>query len=204
MVYSLMKDGSTNIYHINSAARSGGFAMKISITAKNYKISDRLHENIKKKFEKLGKYFRDDISTNMVVSRFKDKTKLEATINGKQTIFRAEAISDNVYDALDIVIDRLQNQMAKFKGKLETRYKENRALKFEFIPELDDEEQDEGNMSVVRKKTFDLQPMDCEEAILQMEMLGHNFFVYHDMDTDTVNVVYKRKEDAYGLIETRR
>ena len=178
--------------------------MKVMIIAKNYKMSDRLHENIEKKFSKLGKFFQDDVTATVIVSRFKDKTKLEATINTKQTLFRAEETSDNVYEAMDLVIDRLSNQMSKFKGKLEARYKENKALKFEFIPDDDVEEDEEDNLTVVKRKVFELQPMNYEEAILQMEMLGHNFFVYYDMDTESTNVVYKRKGDAYGLIETTR
>ena len=178
--------------------------MKVQITARNYKVSDRLQDNIEKKFAKLGKYFQDDVTANVVVSKFKDKTKLEATINTKQTIFRAEEISDNVYEAIDVVIDRLSNQMTKFKGKLETRYKENKALKFEFIPAAGDEDEAEEEITVVKRKQFELQPMNYEEAILQMEMLGHDFYVYFDMDTESVNVVYKRKGDAYGLIETTR
>lgn len=175
--------------------------MKVMITAKNYKPSERLQDNIEKKFTKLEKFFDEDVTANVIVSKFKDKTKLEATINTKQNLFRAEEISDNVYEAMDLVIDRLSSQMKKFKGKLESRYKENKALKFEFIPD-DDEEED--NLTVVKRKQFELQPMNYEEAILQMEMLGHNFFVYFDMDTKSTNVVYKRKGDAYGLIETYR
>ncbi len=176
--------------------------MKINILAKNYKVSDRLEENITKKFDKLEKFFRDDVAANVVVSKFKDMTKLEATINAKQAVFRAEAVQDNVYDAMDVVLDKLSNQMSKLKGKLEERYKENKALKLEFIPEPDEEEVEE--TIVVKRKQFELQPMVAEEAILQMEMLGHDFFVYLDMDTDSVNVVYKRKGNDYGLIETVR
>lgn len=177
--------------------------MKVMITAKNYKPSERLQENIEKKFSKLEKYFQDDVTANVIVSKFKDKTKLEATINAKQTIFRAEEISDNVYEAMDVIIDRLSQQMKKFKGKLEARYKENKALKFEFIPDVEDDEEEEP-ITVVKRKQFELQPMNYEEAILQMEMLGHDFFIYFDMDTESTNVVYKRKGDAYGLIETYR
>jgi putative sigma-54 modulation protein len=177
--------------------------MKVMITAKNYKPSERLQENIEKKFSKLEKYFQDDVTANVIVSKFKDKTKLEATINAKQTIFRAEEISDNVYEAMDVIIDRLSQQMKKFKGKLEARYKENKALKFEFIPDVEDDEEEEP-IIVVKRKQFELQPMNYEEAILQMEMLGHDFFIYFDMDTESTNVVYKRKGDAYGLIETYR
>lgn len=177
--------------------------MKLVITAKDYKPSDRLKNTIEKKFEKLGKYFQEDVSATVNTSRFKEMTKVEATINTKQTIFRAEEVSDNVYEAIDLLVDKLANQISKFKGKLETKYKENKALKFEFIPEAD-EEDDEDEIVVVKRKQFELTPMNYEEAILQMEMLDHDFFVYLDMDTDSVNVVYKRKGDSYGLIETAR
>ncbi len=177
--------------------------MKINIMAKNYKVSERLEDNIEKKFEKLGKFFHDDVTANVVVSKFKDMTKLEATINAKQAVFRAESAQDNVYDAMDIVLDKLSSQMSRLKGKLEERYKENKALKLEFVPDFDDEEEVDEQI-VVKRKQFELQPMNAEEAILQMEMLGHDFFVYLDMDTDSVNVVYKRKGNAYGLIETVR
>lgn len=176
--------------------------MKINILAKNYKVSERLEENIEKKFDKLEKFFHEDVTANVVVSKFKDMTKLEATINAKQAVFRAEAIQDNVYDAMDVVMDKLSNQMSKLKGKLEERYKENKALKLEFVPEPEEDEVEEP--IVVKRKQYELQPMVAEEAILQMEMLGHDFFVYLDMDTDSVNVVYKRKGNAYGLIETIR
>ena len=179
--------------------------MRITITGKNFNTYKHLEDTIEKKFEKLGKYFQEDVATNVIVSRFKDMTKIEATINTKQTIFRAEEVSDNAYEAIDMIMDKLSNQMSKFKGKLETRYKENKALKFEFIPDADDDDDDEEeNLTVVKRKTFELTPMNYEEAILQMEMLGHDFFVYLDMDTDSVNVVYKRRGDAYGLIETNR
>ena len=174
--------------------------MKVQITAKNYKVSDRLEENINKKFTKLEKFFQDDVTANVVVSKFKDQTKFEATINAKPAVFRAEAADENVYDAIDVVMDKLANQMSKLKGKLEARYRDNKALKMEFVPEPDEDELEEA--LVVKRKQFELSPMVAEEAILQMEMLGHTFFIYLDMDTDSVNVVYKRKGDAYGLIET--
>lgn len=176
--------------------------MKVQIITKNYKASEKLQANIEKKFEKLGKYFNDDATATVTLSRFKDASKLEATIQAKKNIFRAEEISDNVYEAMDIAIAKLSNQMSKFKGKLEARYVKNEALKFEFIPEIEEDVEEE--TIIVKRKKFELEPMVAEEAILQMEMLGHNFFVYFDMDTESVNVVYKRKGNAYGLIETAR
>ena len=171
------------------------------ITAKNYKPSERLQDNIEKKFTKLEKFFDEDVTANVIVSKFKDKTKLEATINTKQNLFRAEEISDNVYEAMDLVIDRLSSQMKKFKGKLESRYKENKALKFEFIPD-DDEEED--NLTVVKRKQFELQPMNYEEAILQMNLLGHEFFMFSDAETGDTCVVYTRRDGDYGLIRPQK
>ncbi len=129
--------------------------------------------------------------------------KLEATINAKQAVFRSEIANDSVYEAVDMVADKLASQMSKLKGKLEARYKENKALKLEFIPEPE-EEVFETEMKIVRRKRLELEPMVAEEAILQMEMLGHDFFVFLDMDTDAISIVYKRKGNAYGILETEK
>lgn len=175
--------------------------MKVIITGKGYSPSKQLEETIEKKLGKLGKYFSDEIKANVVISRFKGKTKVEATINGSNTIFRAEDASENVYEAVDIIVDKLSNQMSKFKGKLQKKYHDNKALKLEFIPEFEDEDVSD-EPDIVRRKKFQLHPMNVDEAILQMEMLQHTFFIYMDMDTETVNVVYKRKDNNYGVLET--
>lgn len=176
--------------------------MKIQISSKNYPMSDKLSTYIEKKLGKLEKYFNEDATANVVVSKLRDTPKIEATINSKQAVFRAEMANDSIYDAVDLATEKLSNQMTKLKGKLEARYKENKALKLEFIPEPDEDVEDE--IAIVRRKQVELTPMVAEEAILQMEMLGHDFFVFLDMDTDSVSVVYKRKGNAYGLIETDR
>jgi putative sigma-54 modulation protein len=177
--------------------------MKINISAKNYPMSDKLSDYIERKLNKIGKYFDEDTTANVVVSKQRETPKFEATINAKQAEFRAEMANDSIYDAVDLVTDKLEYQMSKLKGKLESRYKENKALKLEFIPEPEDEDFEE-EMTIVRRKQVELTPMVAEEAILQMEMLGHDFFVFLDMDTDDVSVVYKRRGNAYGLIETKR
>ena len=177
--------------------------MKVQIVSKNYPMSDKLSDYIEKKLGKLDKYFNEDVTANVVVSKLRETPKFEATINAKQAVFRAEMANDSIYDAVDMATDKLANQMTKLKGKLEARYKENKALKLEFVPEPDDDEYEE-EMSIVRRKQVELTPMVAEEAVLQMEMLGHDFFVFLDMDTDAVSVVYKRKGNNYGLIETGR
>ena len=173
--------------------------MKLTFTTKNFRTYKHLEETIEKKFEKLDKYFSDDIDANLVISRERNMNKLEVTINAKGAVFRAEDTNEDIYTAVDIVVDKLAAQMSKFKGKMQRRWKDNRSVRFETIPTFE-EEQEVGK--IVRTKKFDLLPMTPEEAVLQMEMLQHDFFVYLDMETDSVNVVYRRKDENYGVLET--
>ncbi len=173
--------------------------MKVIITGKNFNASEHLEQTIEKKFEKLGKYFSDDIKSTVMLSQERGRDKIEATINAKGTIFRAEELAGDIYEGVDKVVDKLGNQMSKFKGKLRKRYNDNKTVRFDFLPEMEDEVEE---TRVVRTKRFELLPMTVDEAILQMEMLQHNFFVFFDMETDSVNVVYKRNDKDYGVLET--
>ena len=174
--------------------------MKIIVTGKNIVISDKIQDAIDKKFEKLGKYFADDIQANVVIHPEKSKVKMETTIVTKGTIFRAEDVAQDIFDCIDVVGDKLIKQMSKYKGKLLKRNKSKESVRFEMIPEVDDIE--EGK--VVKTKKYELTPMTTDEAIMQMEMLQHNFFVFLDGETDRVNVIYKRNDNDYGLLETDR
>lgn len=174
--------------------------MKIIVTGKNIVISDKIQDAIDKKFEKLGKYFADDIQANVVIHPEKSKVKMETTIATKGTIFRAEDVAQDIFDCIDVVGDKLIKQMSKYKGKLLKRNKSKESVRFEMIPEVDDIE--EGK--VVKTKKYELTPMTTDEAIMQMEMLQHNFFVFLDEETDSVNVIYKRNDNDYGLLETDR
>ncbi len=177
--------------------------MKIIVTGKNIAISEKIQDAIDKKFEKLGKYFADDIQAKVIIHPEKSKVKMEATIVTKGTIFRAEDVSQDVFDCIDIVAEKLLKQMTKYKGKLMKRNKSKESVRFEMLPEIEAAEAaDDGEL--VKTKKFELTPMTTEEAIMQMEMLQHNFFVFLDGETDNVNVVYKRNDDDYGLLETRR
>lgn len=173
--------------------------MKVNITGKNYNTYQHLEDTMEKKFDKLGKYFSDDITVNVVLSQERGKDKIEATINAKGAVFRAEEVVQDIYEGIDRVVDKLSSQMARFKGKLQKRYNDNKALKFEVLPDFEEEVEE---VKVVRTKKFELTPMTVEEAILEMEMLQHNFFVFLDMETDSVNVVYIRKDGNYGVLET--
>ena len=173
--------------------------MKTVITGKNYTPSDKLKETIEKKFAKLDKYFSDEVTGNVMTIKEKGGYKVEATINAKGTIFRAETKSSDPYDCVDRSIEKLSTQMSKFKTKLQKKYKGQKAFAFEELPEMEEEVEE---VKIVRSKKFQLEPMGVEEAIMQMEMLNHDFFVYLNMETDSVNVVYKRKDGNYGVLET--
>ena len=172
--------------------------MKIIVTGKNINVSDKIQTAIEKKFEKLGKYFADDIKANVVIHPEKAKVKMEATIATKGAIFRAEDVSQDIFDCIDIVADTLSSQMSKYKGKMLRKNKSNESVRFEMIPET--AEPEEGK--VVKTKRFELTPMTVDEAILQMELLQHNFFVFLNVETDSVSVVYKRQDKDYGVLNT--
>ena len=173
--------------------------MKVIITCKNFSADDRLKETIEKKFEKLNKYFSNDIVANVMISMERGKQKIEATINARGMIFRAEENAADVYETVDRILEKLASQMSRFKTKLQKKHKDNKELLFAGIPENDDEPEE---IKVVKTKKFDLIPMTTEEAIIQMELIQHSFFVFLNMETDSINVVYKRKNNDYGLLET--
>ncbi len=174
-------------------------SMKIIITTKNFNASDALKETVEKKLSKLGKYFSDEIKANVKLSSEGSRDKIEATIENKGTIFRAEESGNDIYDSIDRIVDKLSNQMSRFKTKLQRKHKDNKDFFLADLPETDEPEKE---IDIVRTKKFQLEPMDAEEAIMQMELLGHNFFVFLNMETDSVNVVYRRKNNSYGLLET--
>ena len=174
--------------------------MKITITGKNFNTYQHLEDTIEKKLEKLDKYFSDDIDAKVVLSQEKNKDKIEVNINAKGAQFRTEQVADDVYEGLDKAIDKLSRQMSKFKGKLQKKYQDNKSVRFEAIPSLETEEAEVGK--IVRTKKVDLRPMSAEDATLEMEMSGHDFFLFIDEETDSVNVVYKRKDDNYGVLTT--
>lgn len=173
--------------------------MKVIITSKNVNASDHLKKTIEKKLAKLEKYFSDDIGVHVMLTEEKNKKKMEVTIKAKGTIFRGEARAEQFYDAIDLVAEKLSSQMTRFKGKLQKKHKDAKDFRFEFWPEAEQETED---IRVTRTKKFELEPMSVEEAVLQMEMLEHTFYIFLNRETDSVNAVYKRKENDYGLLET--
>ena len=175
--------------------------MNIRITGKNFNTYRHLEETIDKKFEKLGEYFSDDIDVNIVISKERGKDKIEVNINAKGARFRTEQVCDDIYEGIDKATDKLASQMSRLKGKLQKRYHENKSVKFEAIPDL--AKDSIVDKHIVKTKVLDLVPMDEKEAALEMEMIDHDFFVFINDKTDKVNVVYKRRDGNYGLLDTK-
>ncbi len=174
--------------------------MNIIISGRNIEVTDALKGNVEEKLSKYEKYFRSDIEVHATMNVQKARHIFEVTIPLKNdVVIRVEEASDDMYASIDLAVNKLGRQIEKHKTKLEKRYKSHDTIRFEQIPVSTSEPEVEHN--VVKTKKFPIKPMDAEEAILQMEMLGHNFFVFKNSETDEVNVVYQRKDGKYGLIE---
>ena len=175
--------------------------MNIQFVGKNVEVTDALREVTEKKLGKLEKYFEEPINGNVTFSTQRNNKTIEVTIDIPGTIIRAEETSDDMYASIDKAVDILERQIRKYKTKRQKRYKEGQTIRFENVAPLQNEEVDSDKPNIVRRKRFIIKPMNYEEAILQMELLGHNFFVFRSGETDEIGVVYKRKDGDYGLIE---
>lgn len=174
--------------------------MKMNYAGKNMDVTDALRDITDKKLSKLEKYFQGEVEGNVTFSTQRNNKTIEVTINLPGTILRAEESSDDMYGSIDKAVDVLERQIRKYKTKLQNRYKNNDTIRFENVIDLP-RDSDDDRPKLVKTKRFGIKPMSSEEAILQMELLRHNFFVYIDAESDGINVVYKRKDGNYGLIE---
>ena len=172
--------------------------MKFIITGRNIDVTPGLKSAVEDKIGKLEKYFTPDTEVHVTLSVEKDRQKIEVTIPVKGTVIRSEQISSDMYVSIDLVEEIIERQLKKYKNKLIERQQGSHYLKQEFI---DKEYTDDDEVTIVRTKKFDIKPMYAEDACIQMELTGHNFFVFCNAETDQVNVVYKRKGNTYGLIE---
>ncbi len=174
--------------------------MKVNIKSKNLNPSDALVSKIEAKIGKLDKYFSSDIEANVMLTEVKTGlAKLEATINAGGMIFRAEESNADLFFCLDKVIDKLSSQMSRFKKKLIKKHKDQKDILLAEVPDVAEAVEE---VNVVKTKTFALTPMTTDEAILQMELLAHNFYVFANPDTGKANIVYKRADGQYGLLVT--
>ncbi|WP_427338090.1 ribosome hibernation-promoting factor, HPF/YfiA family [Caloranaerobacter sp. DY30410] len=173
--------------------------MKIIVSGKNIEVTNALRDVVEKKMEKLDKYFHKDVEVHVTMNVEKNRHIIEVTIPFEGGIIRAEEENSDMYTSIDKVIDVLERQIRKHKTKLQKRNRNGKTIRFENIIPLEENQNNEPK--IVKTKRFAIKPMDAEEAVLQMELLGHNFFVFRNAVTDDVNVVYKRKDGNYGLIE---
>jgi len=175
--------------------------MKIIISGKNMEITSALKNIVEKKLQKLDRYFNPDLIMHATLSVTKNRHIIEVTIPFGGAFLRGEEATDDMYASVDAVVDKIERQIRKQKTKLERRNFGGDSLRYAVIPDLNEEEKGEKEAEIVKTKRFAIKPMSPEEAVLQMELLGHNFFVFQEADSSDVNVVYKRKDGNYGLIE---
>lgn len=175
--------------------------MKITLRGKNIEITEAIEEKVGEKLSKLDKYFivSENVEAKVLVRTYPYGQKIEVTIPTEYVLLRAEVVDQDLYNAIDLVIDKLEGQIRKYKTRLNRKSKDNKlAFNLASIEPLDDEEED----VLVKTKTITPKPMDMEEAIMQMELIGHSFFVYRDTETDAISIVYRRNDGNYGLVET--
>ena len=175
--------------------------MKITLRGKNIEITEAIEEKVGEKLSKLDKYFivSENVEAKVLVRTYPYGQKIEVTIPTEYVLLRAEVVDQDLYNAIDLVIDKLEGQIRKYKTRLNRKSKDNKlAFNLASIEPLEDEGED----VLVKTKTITPKPMDMEEAIMQMELIGHSFFVYRDTETDAISIVYRRNDGNYGLIET--
>ena len=182
--------------------------MQIMITAIGTKVGEQLRNRIEQKLAKFNKFFGDDAVANVKLRSEKELKILEVTIKIQGHYYRAETSSEDAYSALDQAVDVLEGQFRKYKTRIEKRIRDYAYMK-EYLksqsvaPEVEEMEAADALGTITKRKSFDLKPMDAEEAVLQMEMLGHSFLLFLDHESEKVSLVYKRKDGDYGLIEPR-
>ncbi|MDR2506093.1 MAG: ribosome-associated translation inhibitor RaiA [Oscillospiraceae bacterium] len=175
--------------------------MTFQLSAKDYPVSDKLHARLEKKVQKLGRYFSSNIETRVRLSSDKgDRRLCEITIPFEGGVLRAEESSDDMYQSIDGALAKIERQIHRHRTKLEKRLREN-AFAPESAEYLEDAPQEEEDEHIERVKAYPIKPMSVEDAVLQMDMLGHAFFVFVNGDTRKTCVVYKRKMGGIGLLE---
>lgn len=178
--------------------------MKFNIISRKYDLTDKVRDYIEKKLSKLDKFFKEEASARVVLGTIKDNDYIEAQINAGGMIFRAEVEDKEMLAAIDRIVDIIERQIRKNKTRLAKRIKsgaleDNRLISgASFV----DDDEPAGEFEIVKKKRFAVKPMLAEEAILQMKLLGHSFFVFKNIETGEMNVVYERKDGKYALIES--
>lgn len=176
--------------------------MKLNIRGSKIEITDAIKSYLESKVQKLDKYFEnpEEISANIVAKTKGIEQTIEITIPIKKAILRVEESNKDLYSSIDLAVDKLERQIRKNKTKIKQK---NNKEKFDMFIDFEVEEENEELETIVKRKTIDMKPMSEEEAILQMDLLGHEFFIFKDSDTENNAVLYKRKDGNYGIIEMK-
>ncbi len=172
--------------------------MNYIIMGKNIEVTEGLKQAVYDKLDRLEKYFASDTDVHVTFMVEKERQRIEVTIPMKGHIIRAEQVSDDMYVSIDMAVEVIERQITKHKKKLVDQEQASGYLQKEFI---DEEAEDDDEIKIIKSKKFAIKPMFAEDACMQMDLLGHNFYVFRNAETDEVNVVYKRKGNTYGLIE---
>ena len=183
--------------------------MRVTFNERKFQAKDSFKEKFAAKLSKFDKIFDDTADATVTLSLIKDTYIVELTIFYKDTIFRVEEADSDIWTAMDELMENLKKQIRKYKTKIENKIKKANAITQTFEDfDVDEEEKDtvyypeETEFTVARSKVISLKPMYVDEAILQMNLLGHTFFAFRNAQTDQINIVYKRKDDKYGILET--
>ena len=172
--------------------------MKITITAKNVEVTPALENAIRDKLAKRDKFFSQETEATVRLLVDKERHKIEVTIPVRGQIIRSEQVSNDMYVSIDLVEEVIERQLKKYKSKLIRKEQTGANFKKEY---LDNDMADDEEIRIARRKQFEVKPMYPEDACVQMELLGHSFYVFVNAETEAINVVYKRKGGTYGLIE---
>lgn len=177
--------------------------MKFNIIGRKIEVKDNVRDYVEKKLSKLDKFFRDEPTARVVLGTIKDNDYIEAQINAGGMIYRAEVEDKEILAAVDRIVDIIERQIRKNKTRLAKRLRDGAAADNQLISGVSYvDEEDNREFEIVKRKRFSVKPMLAEEAILQMKLLGHNFFVFKNIETSEMNVVYERKDGKYALIES--
>ena len=172
--------------------------MKFIIIGKNIEVTPGLKSAVQDKLGKLERYFTPNTEIHVTLSVEKERQKIEVTIPVKGSIIRSEQVSSDMYVSIDLVEEIIERQLRKYKNKIVDKQQDAGNFQQEYV---EDDWMEDENIKITRTKRFDVKPMYPEDACVQMELLGHNFFVFLNAETEQVNVVYKRKGGTYGLME---
>lgn len=196
-----------NILLSKKKAMQGGNHMKLSVRGKSMDVTPALQQYVEKHTDKIQRYFDKEIALHVLLSVTKNTQKAEATMQVDGIFIRAVEKSADMYKSIDVVFDKLERQIHKYKTRLAKRFKGRQVLSDKFLtphtPAGNEAEAESESFEVVRHKSFGMKPMSTEEAILQMSLLDHDFFIFKNEETDLISVIYKRDDGKYGIIETK-